>query len=77
MSRIQLHLIQSNGKPTPISIDVKAIAYFHQAEHQWCEGANSDLLINTRLITVSEPFAEIAKRIAEALSPTEPWRTNE
>lgn len=73
MSRIQLHLV-SQDAVTPISIDVKCIAYFHAVFHAWSENASSELLINSRIITVKESFQEIAQRIAEALAPNEPWR---
>lgn len=74
-ARIQLHLVTDTGAVTPISIDVKTIAYFHAREAPWVPDAKSDLLINTRLITVRETFTEIAKKLADALVPNdEPWR---
>jgi hypothetical protein len=75
-ARIQLHLVTEKGTTIPVSIDVTALAYFHAVEHPWCDKAKCDLLVNDRLVTVSESFAEIAGRIAEALAPNdEPWTT--
>lgn len=76
-ARIQLHMIDDREEVHPVSVSVRALAYFHGATKGWTPKAQSEALINTRILIFTESFEEIAQKIDEALDEYSMYTSDE